>query len=210
MSLKLPNLPNVEIKLKLMKILSVCVGLPRIVEYNGEPVATAIYKEPVAGKVRVGEFNLEGDRQADLRVHGGYSKAVYVYPSEHYEFWRDELPEMDLPIRHVWRKFNERRFDGRKSFHRRQFANRHGGIYRHRTAPTVLSNSASVSDAATLSNVLPKADAAVFISPSPKPANSKRAMKSNFSNANKAKFPSADVVREKFNLQINIKIAKSF
>lgn len=79
-----------------MKILSVNVGLPRIVEYHEEPVVTAIYKDSVEGKVRVGEFNLEGDRQADLRVHGGYSKAVYVYPSEHYEFWREELPEMDL------------------------------------------------------------------------------------------------------------------
>ncbi len=81
-----------------MKILSVCVGLPRLVEYRGEPVATAIYKKTVAGKVRVGEENLEGDRQADLTVHGGYAKAVYVYPSEHYEFWRTELPEMDLPF----------------------------------------------------------------------------------------------------------------
>lgn len=81
-----------------MKILSVNVGLPRIVEYHEEPVVTAIYKDSVEGKVRVGEFNLEGDRQADLRVHGGYSKAVYVYPSEHYEFWRKELPEMDLPF----------------------------------------------------------------------------------------------------------------
>ncbi len=81
-----------------MKILSVNVGLPRIVEYHEEPVLTAIFKEPVAGKVRVGEFNLEGDRQADLTVHGGYSKAVYVYPSEHYEYWKNELPEMDLPF----------------------------------------------------------------------------------------------------------------
>ena len=81
-----------------MKILSVCVGLPKIVEYHGEPVSTAIFKEAVAGKVRVGEVNLEGDRQADLRVHGGYSKAVYIYPSEHYEFWKKELPEMDLPF----------------------------------------------------------------------------------------------------------------
>lgn len=81
-----------------MKILSVCVGLPKIVEYNGEPGVTAIFKEPVAGKVLVGEFNLEGDRQADLTVHGGYSKAVYVYPSEHYEYWREEFPEMDLPF----------------------------------------------------------------------------------------------------------------
>jgi len=81
-----------------MKILSVNVGLPRIVEYRGEPVATGIYKEPVGGRVLVNEFNLEGDAQADLRVHGGYFKAVYIYPSEHYEFWRGEFPELDLPF----------------------------------------------------------------------------------------------------------------
>ena len=81
-----------------MKVLSVNVGLPRLVEYNGEPVATGIYKESVAGKIKVNEFNLAGDAQADLRVHGGYYKAVYVYPSEHYEFWRGEFPEMDLPF----------------------------------------------------------------------------------------------------------------
>lgn len=81
-----------------MKVLSVNVGLPRIVEYRGEPVATGIYKEPIAGRIKVNEFNLEGDRQADLRVHGGYYKAVYVYPSEHYDFWKSELPETDLPF----------------------------------------------------------------------------------------------------------------
>lgn len=81
-----------------MKVLSVNVGLPRLVEYRGEPVATGIYKEPISGRVAVNEFNLAGDAQADLRVHGGYFKAVYVYPSEHYEFWRRELPEMDLPF----------------------------------------------------------------------------------------------------------------
>lgn len=81
-----------------MKVLSVNVGLPRIVEYRGEPVSTGIYKEPVIGRVAVNEFNLAGDAQADLRVHGGYSKAVYVYPSEHYEFWHGELPEMNLPF----------------------------------------------------------------------------------------------------------------
>ncbi|MGI8786729.1 MAG: MOSC domain-containing protein [Pyrinomonadaceae bacterium] len=81
-----------------MKVLSVNVGLPRLVEYRGEPVATGIFKEPVAGKVKVGELNLEGDRQADLRVHGGYYKAVYVYPSEHYEFWRGELDERQIPF----------------------------------------------------------------------------------------------------------------
>ena len=80
-----------------MKVLSVNVGLPRLVEYNGEPVATGIYKESVGNeRVAVNEFNLAGDAQADLRVHGGYSKAVYIYPSEHYEFWRGEFPEMEL------------------------------------------------------------------------------------------------------------------
>jgi len=79
-----------------MNVLSINVGLPRIVEYHGEPVATGIFKTPVSGTVKVGDLNLEGDRQADLRVHGGYYKAVYVYPSEHYEYWRTELPEMEL------------------------------------------------------------------------------------------------------------------
>jgi MOSC domain-containing protein YiiM len=80
-----------------MKVLSVNIGLPRLVEYNGEPVSTAIFKEPVEGVVKVNSINLEGDRQADLSVHGGYYKAVYVYPSEHYPFWRSEYPDMELP-----------------------------------------------------------------------------------------------------------------
>lgn len=80
-----------------MKVLSVSVGLPQIVEVQREQyVTTAIFKKPVDGRVAVGQFNLEGDKQADLTVHGGWSKAVYVYPSEHYEFWRKELPEMEL------------------------------------------------------------------------------------------------------------------
>jgi MOSC domain-containing protein YiiM len=80
-----------------MRVLAVNVGLPRMVEYHGEPVSTGIYKDPVEGAVRVNELNLEGDRQADLSVHGGYYKAVYVYPSEHYPFWRSEFPDMELP-----------------------------------------------------------------------------------------------------------------
>lgn len=82
-----------------MKVLSVNIGLPRLVEYRGEKVPTGIYKDSVgAARVAVEQFNLAGDRQADLRVHGGYSKAVYVYPSEHYEFWSGEFPEMALPF----------------------------------------------------------------------------------------------------------------
>jgi len=76
-----------------MRVLSVNVGLPRFVEYQGEPVATGIFKEPVEGRVRVNEFNLEGDAQADLRVHGGVHKAVYVYPDEHYKFWSEQMPD---------------------------------------------------------------------------------------------------------------------
>jgi len=66
-------------------------------------VQTSIFKEPVAGQVRVERLNLAGDRQSDLSVHGGVDKAVYVYPSEHYEFWRKELPGVDL----LWGAFGE-------------------------------------------------------------------------------------------------------
>jgi MOSC domain-containing protein YiiM len=80
-----------------MKIVSLNVGRPRLVAVNGEPVSTGIFKEPVQGPVRLGTLNLDGDRQADLKVHGGISKAVYGYPVEHYEFWKKEFPYMDLP-----------------------------------------------------------------------------------------------------------------
>jgi len=80
-----------------MKLISLNVGLPRIVASNGEPVTTGIFKEPKQGPVMLRTLNLDGDRQADLTVHGGVSKAVYGYPVEHYEFWKRELPEMELP-----------------------------------------------------------------------------------------------------------------
>ncbi|HKP80974.1 MAG TPA: MOSC domain-containing protein [Pyrinomonadaceae bacterium] len=79
-----------------MKIISVNVGLPRLVLRDGEPVSTGIFKEPVAGRVMMRTLNLDGDRQSDLSVHGGPYKAVYIYPSEHYDFWKQELPGMDL------------------------------------------------------------------------------------------------------------------
>jgi MOSC domain-containing protein YiiM len=86
-----------------MQILSIQVGLPRTVEWRGELIETAIFKSPVAGRVRVGRLNLDGDRQADLTVHGGADKAVYVYPSEHYAWWKEELPGVALP----WGSFGE-------------------------------------------------------------------------------------------------------
>jgi MOSC domain-containing protein YiiM len=80
-----------------MKIISLNVGRPRIVMSNGEPVSTGIFKEPVHGPVMARTLNLDGDRQADLSVHGGISKAIYGYPVEHYEFWSRELPDVELP-----------------------------------------------------------------------------------------------------------------
>ena len=79
-----------------MRVLSVNVGLPREVVRRGKPVMTGIYKEPVAGRVPLRRLNFDGDRQADLRVHGGPDKAVYAYPSEYYELWSRERPELDL------------------------------------------------------------------------------------------------------------------
>ena len=77
-----------------MRVLSVNVGMPREVVWRGKPVTTGIYKEPVEGPVPIRTLNLDGDRQADLRVHGGRDKAVYVYPSEFYELWSRERPEL--------------------------------------------------------------------------------------------------------------------
>jgi len=81
-----------------MKVLSVQVGRPRDVEWRGEVVNTGIFKEPVHGPVIVHWLDLDGDEQADLTVHGGANKAVYVYPSEHYPLWRKELPELEFPF----------------------------------------------------------------------------------------------------------------
>ena len=79
-----------------MRVLSVNVGLPREVIWRGKSVTTGIYKEPVEGRVPIRALNLDGDRQADLRVHGGLDKAVYAYPSEFYELWSRERPELEL------------------------------------------------------------------------------------------------------------------
>jgi MOSC domain-containing protein YiiM len=86
-----------------MKIISLNVGLPRLVRWNGQTVSTGIFKSPVDGRVPLRRLNLDGDRQSDLSVHGGPDKAVYAYPSEHYGYWRAELPEMELP----WGMFGE-------------------------------------------------------------------------------------------------------
>lgn len=86
-----------------MKVVSLSVGLPREVEWEGHTVLTSIFKEPVDRRLRVSRLNFEGDAQSDLTVHGGVDKAVYAYPAEHYEYWRGELPQAELP----WGAFGE-------------------------------------------------------------------------------------------------------
>ena len=78
--------------------MSLNVGLPREVTWQGMNVSTGIFKQPVAGRIQLRQLNLEGDRQADLRVHGGKHKAVYCYPLHHYEYWKKELPGHELPL----------------------------------------------------------------------------------------------------------------
>jgi MOSC domain-containing protein YiiM len=86
-----------------MKVLSVNVGFPRKVLFNGQTVTTAIFKDPITGPVILRKLNIDGDKQADLTVHGGLDKAVYSYPEEHYDYWRKQFPDMDL----VWGMFGE-------------------------------------------------------------------------------------------------------
>jgi MOSC domain-containing protein YiiM len=71
-----------------VKVVSVNVGQPRDLAWRGRRVRTSIFKDPVRGPVAVRRLNLDGDAQADLRVHGGVDKAVYAYPREHYAHWQ--------------------------------------------------------------------------------------------------------------------------
>src|SRR5436305_6970369 len=85
------------------QVVSCNVGKPNLVASGTGTVLTSIFKHPVTGPVKAVRYNLEGDQQADLTVHGGAFKAVYVYPSEHYQYWREQLPGTDLP----WGMFGE-------------------------------------------------------------------------------------------------------
>jgi MOSC domain-containing protein YiiM len=88
---------------KTPRLVSLNVALPRLTVYKGQTIHTGIFKQPVTGPVSLRTLNLDGDRQADLSVHGGPFKAVYGYPSEHYAFWKRELPDADFP----WGMFGE-------------------------------------------------------------------------------------------------------
>jgi MOSC domain-containing protein YiiM len=81
-----------------MKIVALNVGEPREVLWHGHAVTTGIFKEPTTSRIRLRKLNLDGDRQADLTVHGGEHKAVYCYPVEHYAYWGKRLSGRDLPL----------------------------------------------------------------------------------------------------------------
>jgi MOSC domain-containing protein YiiM len=84
-------------------IVSVNVGMPRLVSWRGRQVTTGIFKSPVEHAVRVRELNVDGDGQADLSVHGGPDKAIYAYPAEHYAWWQVQLGIPQLR----WGQFGE-------------------------------------------------------------------------------------------------------
>ena len=81
-----------------MKLISLNLGLPRQIVWQGMDVTTSIYKGPVTGRIPLRTLNLDGDRQSDLSVHGGKDKAVYCYPVEHYSYWRLKLPNHSLDM----------------------------------------------------------------------------------------------------------------
>ena len=81
-----------------MRVIALNVSMPRTVVRDGAPIRTGIFKEPVAGPRRVRPLGIEGDGQADLRVHGGADQAVYIYPGEHYGFWQTELGRERMPF----------------------------------------------------------------------------------------------------------------
>ena len=85
------------------KVISLNVGLPQTVNFRGQAVTTGIFKEPVRARIKLRRLNLDGDKQADLTVHGGPDKALYSYPAEHYDYWKRRLPNMKLP----WGMFGE-------------------------------------------------------------------------------------------------------
>jgi MOSC domain-containing protein YiiM len=81
-----------------MRVLSINIAEPREILHRGKKVLTGIYKEPVAGKHKISALGITGDKQADLKVHGGVYKAVYSYPFEHYESWSRELGQDSFPF----------------------------------------------------------------------------------------------------------------
>jgi ferredoxin-NADP reductase/MOSC domain-containing protein YiiM/predicted pyridoxine 5'-phosphate oxidase superfamily flavin-nucleotide-binding protein len=81
-----------------MKLVSINLSMPTEVVHEDKTVSTGIFKRPAEGRVRLRRLNLEGDGQADLWGHGGAFRALYVYPHEHYDYWRAELGRDDFEL----------------------------------------------------------------------------------------------------------------
>ena len=79
-----------------MQLTSINISTIKTIEHNGKQVTTGIFKQPVPGSVFAGKYNLEGDRQADLKNHGGRNKAVYGFSRDHYPYWISVLNNPDL------------------------------------------------------------------------------------------------------------------
>ena len=83
-----------------MRILALSVSKPKLVQYKGKEISTGIYKKPVHGPVMLRKTNVDGDGQADLKVHGGLDKAVYSFPWEHYAFYQEHFGHDDFAYGH--------------------------------------------------------------------------------------------------------------
>mgnify|MGYP001441429264 FL=1 len=79
-----------------MKVLSINIGTLQEILRNGKKIQTGIFKQPTEGPIEVKQLGLEGDQQANKKLHGGIYKAICVYPSEHYDLWKEELGKPDL------------------------------------------------------------------------------------------------------------------
>lgn len=80
----------------MMDVVSICAGPAKTITWRGEAVSTAIFKATLEA-ADIGLLGLEGDEQADPAVHGGPDKAVYAYSADHYPWWKERLPGVELP-----------------------------------------------------------------------------------------------------------------
>ena len=120
------------------RLLSVNVGGPREVAWEGKTVRTAIWKEAVDGPRMVRRINIDGDDQADRLAHGGEHRAVFVYQLDSYRYWERELGRDDFTLRAVRRELHRRGPRRRRGVHRRPLPDRRGAVRGHPAARHVL------------------------------------------------------------------------
>lgn len=99
-----------------MKLLAISVGQPKSFDFKGKQISTSIFKDPISGPVQVFKENIEGDRQADLKVHGGADKAVYAYGYDTYPWWQETLNKEQLPYGALGENLTLDRLDEQKIY----------------------------------------------------------------------------------------------